>query len=107
MPRSKRPEIKLRFSVLQNVSPKAWSRDALPQAKVVGLKASISCISALNSGRADAAPRIPRHRTYMKQNAGRYVDSGFSWNPQTYSCIVKQGDPDWLNFVNVALRESP
>ena len=31
---------------------------------------------------------------------------GFSWNPQTYSCIVKQGDPDWLNFVNVALRES-
>ena len=34
------------------------------------------------------------------------MDSGFSWNPQTYSCIVKQGDPDWLNFVNVAIRES-
>jgi len=42
----------------------------------------------------------------MKQNEGRYVDSGFSWNPQTYSCIVKQGDPDWLNFVNIALREA-
>ena len=36
----------------------------------------------------------------------QYIDAGYGWNPQTYSCAVKRGDPDWLNFVNIALREA-
>ena len=42
----------------------------------------------------------------MTQNPDRYVDSGYSWNPQSYACIVKQGEQNWLNFVNVAIREA-
>ena len=43
---------------------------------------------------------------FMKQNPDRYLDAGYGWNPQTYSCAVKKGDQDWLNFVNIALREA-
>ena len=42
----------------------------------------------------------------MQQNPDRYRDAGYGWNPQTYSCAVKRGEPDWLNFVNTALREA-
>lgn len=98
---------KVTISVLQNVFAEQMVRDALPEAKVDQFESVDLMYQALNSGRADAAATDSSSlRYYMKQNAGRYVDSGFSWNPQTYSCIVKQGDPDWLNFVNVALRES-
>src|SRR6187200_2467591 len=94
-------------SVLQNVYAEKMVHQALPEAKVDQFESVDLMYQALNSNRADAAATDSSSlRYYMKQNAGRYVDSGFSWNPQTYSCIVKQGDPDWLNFVNVAMRES-
>jgi polar amino acid transport system substrate-binding protein len=94
-------------SVLQNVFAEGMVKAALPDAKVDQFESVDLMYQALNSGRADAAATDSSSlRYYMKQNEGRYVDSGFSWNPQTYACIVKQGDPDWLNFVNVALRES-
>ncbi|WEK51690.1 MAG: transporter substrate-binding domain-containing protein [Candidatus Kaistia colombiensis] len=94
-------------SVLQNVFAEGMVKAALPDAKVDQFESVDLMYQALNSGRADAAATDNSSlRYYMKQNEGRYVDSGFSWNPQTYACIVKQGDPDWLNFVNVALRES-
>ncbi len=98
---------KVTVSVLQNVFAEQMVRDALPEAKVDQFESVDLMYQALNSGRADAAATDSSSlRYYMKQNAGRYVDSGFSWNPQSYACIVKQGEPDWLNFVNVALRES-
>jgi polar amino acid transport system substrate-binding protein len=98
---------KVTISVLQNVFAEQMVRDALPEAKVDQFESVDLMYQALNSGRSDAAATDSSSlRYYMKQNAGRYVDSGFSWNPQSYGCIVKQGDPDWLNFVNVALRES-
>jgi polar amino acid transport system substrate-binding protein len=37
---------------------------------------------------------------------GKYLDSGYGWNPQSYSCAVKRGDQDWLNFVNTTLHEA-
>lgn len=98
---------KVTVSVLQNVFAEKMVKDALPEAKVDQFESVDLMYQALNSGRAQAAATDSSSlRYYMKQNPGRYVDSGYSWNPQTYSCIVKQGDPDWLNFVNVALRES-
>lgn len=98
---------KVTISVLQNVFAEKMVRDALPEAKVDQFESVDLMYQALNSGRAQAAATDSSSlRYYMKQNPNRYVDSGYSWNPQTYSCIVKQGDPDWLNFVNVALRES-
>jgi polar amino acid transport system substrate-binding protein len=42
----------------------------------------------------------------MTQNPGRYVDAGYGWNPQSYSCAVARGDADWLQFVSTALHEA-
>jgi polar amino acid transport system substrate-binding protein len=94
-------------SVLQNVFAEKMVRDALPDAKIDQFESVDLMYQALNSGRAAAAATDSSSlRYYMKQNPKRYVDSGYSWNPQSYACIVKQGDQDWLNFVNVALREA-
>ena len=65
------------------------------------MTASTSMYQALNSGRADAAATDTSSlQWFMMQNPGKYVDGGYGWNPQTYSCAVKRGDQDWLNFVN-------
>nr|WP_244490867.1 transporter substrate-binding domain-containing protein [Aureimonas frigidaquae] len=94
-------------SVLQNVFAEDMVHAALPEATVDQFESVDLMYQALNSGRADAAATDSSSlRYYMTQNEGRYVDSGYSWNPQSYGCIVKQGEANWLNFVNVALRES-
>lgn len=94
-------------SVLQNVFAEGMVRTALPEANVDQFESVDLMYQSLNSGRADAAATDSSSlQYYMAQNPDRYVDSGFSWNPQSYGCIVKQGDQDWLNFVNVTLREA-
>jgi len=98
---------KVTVSVLQNVYAEAMVHKALPQAKVDQYDSVDLIYQALNSGRADtAATDTSSLRWFMKQNPDRYRDAGFGWEPQTYSCAVKQGDPDWLNFVNIAFREA-
>lgn len=95
------------ISVLQNVYAEEMVRQALPDAKVDQYESVDLIYQALNSGRADAAATdMSSLRWFMKQNPGKYADAGYGWNPQTYSCAVKRGDPDWLNFVNIALREA-
>ncbi|MDQ0393807.1 transporter substrate-binding domain-containing protein [Labrys monachus] len=94
-------------SVLQNVYAEDMVHQALPQAKVDQYDSVDLMYQALNSGRAAAAATdMSSLRWFMKKNPDRYVDAGYGWNPQTYSCAVKQGDQDWLNFVNTALREA-
>lgn len=98
---------KVTVSVLQNVYAETMVKKALPAAKVDQYDSVDLIYQALNSGRADAAATDASSlRWFMKQNPDRYKDAGFGWEPQTYSCAVKQGDPDWLNFVNIALREA-
>jgi polar amino acid transport system substrate-binding protein len=98
---------KITVAVLQNVYAEEMVHQALPEAKVDQYDSVDLIYQALNSKRADAAATdMSSLRWFMKQNAGRYQDAGYGWNPQTYSCAVKQGDPDWLNFVNIALREA-
>ena len=98
---------KVTVSVLQNVYAEAMVHKALPTAKVDQYDSVDLIYQALNSGRADtAATDTSSLRWFMKQNPDRYKDAGFGWEPQTYSCAVKQGDPDWLNFVNIAFREA-
>ena len=95
------------ISVLQNVYAEDMVHQALPQAKVDQYDSVDLMYQALNSGRAAAAATdMSSLRWFMKKNGDRYVDAGYGWNPQTYSCAVKQGDQDWLNFVNTALREA-
>ena len=94
-------------SVLQNVYAEEMVHQALPEAKVDQYESVDLMYQALNSARADAAATdMSSLKWFMKQNPDRYVDAGYGWNPQTYSCAVKKGDPDWLNFVNIALREA-
>jgi len=95
------------ISVLQNVYAEDMVHQALPKAKVDQYESVDLMYQALNSGRAAAAATdMSSLRWFMKQNPDKYLDAGYGWNPQTYSCAVKQGDPDWLNFVNIALREA-
>ncbi len=95
------------ISVLQNVYAEDMVHQALPEAAVDQYESVDLIYQALNSGRADAAATdMSSLRWFMKQNPDKYADAGYGWNPQTYSCAVKKGDPDWLNFVNIALREA-
>lgn len=95
------------ISVLQNVYAEDMVRQALPEAKVDQYDSVDLIYQALNSNRADAAATDQSAlRWYMNQNPGRYLDAGYGWNPQSYSCAVKRGDQVWLNFVNTALHEA-
>jgi polar amino acid transport system substrate-binding protein len=98
---------KVTISVLQNVYAEQMVHQALPEAKVDQYDSFDLIYQAVNSGRADAAATdMSALRWYLKQNPGKYADAGYGWNPQTYSCALKQGDADWLQFVNTALREA-
>lgn len=94
-------------SVLQNVYAEDMVHQALPEAKVDQYESVDLIYQALNSGRADAAATdVSSLRWFMKQNPDKYRDAGYGWNPQTYSCAVKRGEHDFLQFVNTALREA-
>jgi polar amino acid transport system substrate-binding protein len=94
-------------SVLQNVYAEDMVHYALPEAKVDQYDSIDLGYQALNSGRADAvATDMSSLQWFMKQNPGKYVDSGYGWGPQSYSCAVKKGDQDFLNFVNTTLHEA-
>src|SRR5687767_6469760 len=94
-------------SVLQNVYAEDMVHQALSEAKVDQYESVDLMYQALVSGRADAAATdVSSLRWFMVQNPDRYVDAGFAWGPQTYSCAVKKGDQDFLNFVNTALHEA-
>jgi polar amino acid transport system substrate-binding protein len=94
-------------SVLQNVYAEEMVHQALAEAEVDQYESVDLMYQALNSGRADAAATdVSSLRWFMVQNPDRYLDAGHAWNPQTYSCAVKKGDPDFLAFVNTALHEA-
>lgn len=98
---------KVTVAVLQNVYAEDLVHAALPDAKVDQYDAQDLIYQALNSSRADAVATDQSSIGWlMAQNAGRYVDAGYGWGPQTYACGVKRGDQDWLNFVNTALHEA-
>ena len=90
-----------RVSVLQNAFADNMVKAGLPQATVMQLDTQANAIQALDSGRADAAAiDLSTVRWLVKRNPNAYLDSGYSWWPQLYSAAVRQGDPDWLTWVN-------
>jgi polar amino acid transport system substrate-binding protein len=94
-------------SVLQNVYAEEMVHQALPEAKVDQYDSVDLIYEAVNSGRADAAATDQSSAKWLiVTTPGKYVDSGYGWNPQSYSCAVKRGDQDWLNFVNTTLHEA-
>ena len=94
-------------SVLQNVYAEDMVHAALPEAKVDQYESVDLMYQALNSGQADAAATDQSSVKWLVvQQPGQYVDSGYGWGPQSYSCAVKRGDQQWLNFVNTVLHEA-
>ena len=79
-------------SVLQNVYAEDMVHAALPEAKVDQYDSVDLIYEALNSGRADAAATDQSSAKWLiVTTPGKYVDSGYGWNPQSYSCAVKRG----------------
>lgn len=94
-------------AVLQNVYATHMVHQALPNAKVDQYSSPNLIYQALNSGRADAAATDASSVKYIiNKNPGHYLDAGYYWDPQSYSCAVRQGDQIWLNWVNTALRQA-
>ena len=95
------------ISVLQNVYAEDMVHAALPDAKVDQYESVDLMYQALNSGQADASATDQSSVKWLiVQQPGQYVDSGYGWGPQSYSCAVKRGDQQWLNFVNTVLHEA-
>jgi len=94
------------ISVLQNVYAEDMVHAALPDAKVDQYESVDLMYQALTSGQADAAATDQSSvKWFIVQQPGQYIDAGYGWNPQSYSCAVKRGDQQWLNFVNTVLHE--
>ena len=98
---------KAKIAILQNVQSNDYVHAALPKAKVLQYPESNLAIAAVDSGRADAAAYDQSSISWLvAQSPNKYVDSGYGWMPQSYSCALKQGDQVWLNFVNLVLHEA-
>jgi polar amino acid transport system substrate-binding protein len=92
-------------SVLQNVDADKLVARALPQAQVMQLDTQANAIQALDSGRSDAAViDLSTVGWLVKRNPDKYLDSGYHYDTQLYSAAMRQGDPDWLHWVNTCLN---
>lgn len=94
-------------SMLQNVFAEEFTHKALPEASVDQYESQDLVAQAVNSGRVDAAVIDASNiRWLVKQDPAKYIDIGYYWQPMTYSCAVKKGDQEWLNWLNTALQEA-
>ena len=90
-----------RVSILQNVDAEHNVHLVLPESQVLLIDTQANVIQALESNRADAAAvDLSTVRWLVKLNPDRYYDSGKRWFSMLYGAAVRQGDPDWLHFVN-------
>ena len=90
-----------KVSILQNVDAEKNVHDVLPESQVMMLDTQANVVQALESGRVDAAAvDLSTVRWLVKTRADHYFDSGVRWSSMLYGAAVKQGDPDWLSFVN-------
>ncbi|HEX4262164.1 MAG TPA: transporter substrate-binding domain-containing protein [Acetobacteraceae bacterium] len=94
-----------RVSVLQNVAADDLVHQVLPKAQVMQLDTQANVIQALESHRVDAAAvDLSTVRWMVKQDPGRYADSGKHWQHQLYGAAMRQGDLDWLQFVDTVFN---
>jgi polar amino acid transport system substrate-binding protein len=92
-----------RVSILQNVDAEEGVHEVLPEAQVMQIDTQANVIQALEAGRVDAAAvDLSTVKWLVARNPDRYVDSGKSWRSMLYGAALRQGDLDWLQFVNTA-----
>src|SRR5918997_4275115 len=96
---------KARVSILQNADADPTVKAALPQATVMQIDTQANVIQALDSKRADAAAvDLSTVQWLAKRQPDRYFDAGKKWYSMLYSAALRQGDPDWLRFVNTTFE---
>jgi len=94
-----------RVSILQNVDADNTVRKVLPEASIMQLDSQANVILALESNRVDAAAvDLSTVRWLAKLHPDRYADAGVSWNSQLYGAGMRQGDPDWVQFVSTVFE---
>jgi polar amino acid transport system substrate-binding protein len=97
----------VRASILQNVDAIAIARDALPEAEIIQVDTQANVIQALDAGHADAAYMSVSQVKWLRvQRPETYFDSGASFRPNYFSVALRQGDLDWLVYVNMALTNT-
>jgi len=91
----------IKASVLQNVDTDTLVHNALPDAEVMQLDSQANVMQAVTSGRADVGVVDASTVKWLaKRNPGDYADPGYAYEAQLYSAAVRQGDPDWLHWIN-------
>jgi polar amino acid transport system substrate-binding protein len=96
---------KARVSILQNADADTTVKAALPQATVMQIDTQANVIQALDSKRADAAAvDLSTVQWLAKRQPDRYADAGKKWYSMLYAAALRQGDADWLRFVNTTFE---
>ncbi|MBX6320214.1 MAG: transporter substrate-binding domain-containing protein [Rhodospirillaceae bacterium] len=94
-----------RVSILQNVDAEQSVHFVLPDAQVLQLDTQANVIQALDSGRVDAAAVDLSTVWWLSKRApDKYADAGKKWYSMLYAAAVRQGDPDWLHFVDTTFN---
>jgi polar amino acid transport system substrate-binding protein len=94
-----------RASVLQNVDADTLVHNALPDAQVMQLDSQANVMQAVTAGRADVAiVDASTVKWLVKKNPGDYTDPGYAYEAQLYSAAVRQGDPDWLHWIDTCFN---
>src|SRR6266567_6520790 len=95
----------VRASVLQNVDADILVHNALPDAQVLQLDSQANVMQAVEAGRADVAVvDASTVKWLVKKNPDKYTDPGYAYEAQLYSAAVRQGDPDWLQWINTCFN---
>lgn len=95
----------VRASVLQNVKAEQTVRDGLADAQPMQLDTIANVIQAVVSGRSDVAVvDNSTLRWLVSRNPDKYIDVGHSWYSILYGAAMRQGDQDWVNFVNTCFE---
>ncbi|MER8369247.1 transporter substrate-binding domain-containing protein [Mesorhizobium sp. M1378] len=90
-----------RISILQNVDAEANVHIVLPESQVMQIDTQANVLQALESKRVDAAAvDLSTVRWLAWRNPDKYFDAGKSWFSMLYGAALRQGDLDWLTFVN-------
>jgi polar amino acid transport system substrate-binding protein len=92
-------------SVLQNVDADTLVHNALPDAQVMQLDSQANVMQAVTAGRADVAVvDASTVKWLVKKNPGDYTDPGYAYEAQLYGAAIRQGDPEWLNWINTCFN---
>ncbi|MBV9538756.1 MAG: transporter substrate-binding domain-containing protein [Acidisphaera sp.] len=95
----------VRASVLQNVDADNLVHDALPQAQVLQLDTQANVFQAISAGRADVAVvDASTVKWLVKKNPDAYTDPKYAYQAQLYSAAVRQGDYDWLHWIDTCFN---